>query len=323
MPDPKSAPKSPIKPNINAAFHDDPGHYYIWTYESYYLGAADGGGHADDTAIQTDIPFKIAEEVGAFLQFTLWRDSSGNFAFQPYKFNFITAVNGGGRTSNALYTNATDITAFEQFQIAPVATKGLFTVSIQTANKNYLTAVGAGGKLTDAIHSDATTASTWEAFTIKKGGDLGSGLQYFIIPAPGGLPITAIGGGGLIQNTLGVYSVSGSAPLDWARFTLIYLPNGAHGVKTSAGFFLTAVNGGGLAFGSPTSDNIHTNATVASTWEQLKFIDRGDSTYSIQTFDGHYVGPHSSVTDAQGEYATNISDINLALKFWLVPAGFF
>jgi hypothetical protein len=321
MPDPKSAPKSPIKPKINPAFTALPGQYYIWTSEEYYLSAADGGGQTGNTAIQTEIKFALGEMVGADLKFTIWRDSASHFAFQTSNGNFITAVNGGGLSSNALYTNATDITAFEQFQIAPVATKGLFTVSIQTANKNYLTAVGTGGKLTDAIHSDAVTAGAWEAFTFKKCGDIGVGFQCFIIPAPGGLPITAINGGNQVQNTLGVYSLSSSAPQAWAQFNLVLQPNGSYGIQTISGYYLTAVDGGGLDYGTPTSDNIHTNASLAQAWEQFRFIEIGDSTYAIQTSDGHYLGQRTFGAGSEGEYSTDISDINAALKFWLVPAN--
>jgi hypothetical protein len=152
MPDSNTGREASIQPSINSAFSAYPGQVYILTAAGYYLGAPDGGGHIDDTAIQTDIPYASGEMIGSWLKFTLWRDFIGHFAFQTSGGNFVTAVGGGGQSSDVIHTDATDIAAWEEFQVA------WFDVvwsSIQTASKNFLTAVGAGGHLTDAIHSAA------------------------------------------------------------------------------------------------------------------------------------------------------------------------
>jgi hypothetical protein len=94
-------------------------------------------------------------------------------------------------------------------------------------------------------------------------------------------------------------------------------------VQTATGNYLTAVNGGGLDYGTPTSDNIQTNRTAVEAWEQFKFIEIGNSTYAIQTVDGHYLGQRTFGQCDEGRFSIDISDINAALKFWLVPANFF
>ena len=92
--------------------------------------------------------------------------------------------------------------------------------------------------------SDAVTVSGWEAFSLKKAGDLGSRLQYLIVPvldgSLSGYPIFANNGGNLTQNTLSYYTDS-YTPSNWARFTLIQQPNGSYGVQTATTNYLTAV----------------------------------------------------------------------------------
>jgi hypothetical protein len=153
--------------------------------------------------------------IGGWLKFTLWRDFARHFAFQTSGGNFVTAVGGGRLISDVIHTDATDIAAWEEFQIAEIQ---IVYLSIQTASKNFLTAVGGGGHLTDAIHSDAVTVGGWESFSFKRAGDLGSRLQYFIIPAAGGSlagnPIIANNGGNLTQNTLSFYT-EGTTPVNW------------------------------------------------------------------------------------------------------------
>jgi len=312
----------PIGPPINPAFVAYPGQIYILTKGGYYLSAANGGGLDSNDAIQTEIKYSAGLVVGPYLQFTLWRDTTGRFAFQTYSGNFIRAVDGGGLTTDVLNTNAPDIAVWEEFRIALVGGQpGPFPISIQTNTNNFLTAVGEGGKTTNAIHSDATKVQDWEIFFLRKAGDLGSGFQYFIVPIDTQQAIAAKNGGGLTQNTLQLYGQNG-VHLSWARFNLILQPNGSHAIQTVNGNYLTAVNGGGLDYGTTQTDNIHTDATVAKAWEQFTFVDRGDSTYCIQTVSGYFLGKRTYGGSAEGEYSTDISDINAATKFWIVPANF-
>ena len=51
MPAPISESKTSIQPRINSAFSAYPGKVYIWTGDSYYLSAPDGGGHIDERVV--------------------------------------------------------------------------------------------------------------------------------------------------------------------------------------------------------------------------------------------------------------------------------
>lgn len=108
------------------------------------------------------------------------------------------------------------------------------TCFIQTDTGNYVTAVGGGGRTTDVMHTNAWVPSTWE------------------------------------------------------RFTLVYSGDGSHyGLRTAFGYYVTAVNSGGLS-SSSVPDVLHTDATALGTWEKFSFVTDGtDGKYGLRAFDGH------------------------------------
>ena len=118
--------------------------------------------------------------------------------FQTVNGHYVTAVGGGGRTTDVIHTDATRIGSWEKFTLidsgsgTPVIQYGL-----QTTNGHYLTAVGGGGRITDVIHSDATQLQAWEKLTLNS---LGSGV--YDIQTINGHYLTAVGGGGRITDTI-------------------------------------------------------------------------------------------------------------------------
>ena len=99
-------------------------------------------------------------------------------SFQTASGNFVTAVNGGGMTSDALHTDATQIRGWEQFRMNDLSliSSGATYYELYTIGNRDVTAVGAGGQYEDAIHTDATNVGTWEELRPVKCGDLGSGI---------------------------------------------------------------------------------------------------------------------------------------------------
>jgi hypothetical protein len=73
-----------------------------------------------------------------------------------------------------------------------------------------------------------------------------------------------------------------------AKFVLIDSGDGAsnihYGLRTSAGYFLTAQDSGGRS-----TDVIHSNATRILGWEKFTFNSLGGGYYDIQVADGHYL----------------------------------
>jgi hypothetical protein len=307
-----------------------PGLFYFLAGNQFFWVANGGGGQSED-GLADNIEYLPGVPIGDFKKFTLWYDGGSSvptqnsyFAIQTYNGNYLTAENGGGLTTrNAITTVATQIQAWQQFAIRPVqAFINNFSFTVQTFVGNYLTAVGGGAQYQDAFHTDATKASTWETFVMRRtGSDLGSGLQYYIVPSNGGLPLIATNGGGMTRDAIrGGYVALGEVPPSWGIFTLVKQGNGAYTIQTANNNFVTAADGGGLAGGTPVEDTLQTDRTVASAWEMFRFVDRLDGTYSIQVDSGFYIGPLSgpNANNNYAIYATNISDVNMAQKFLIV-----
>lgn len=165
------------------------------------------------------------------------QELDGQFAFMTeLKETFLTAVAGGGRTTDVIHTDATVPRSWEMFRLWSTNAFGFY--GIQTLNGHFVTAVAAGGRTTDTIHTDATVVATWELFAPTRLFDANNDFSGF-------------------------------------------------GLKTSRGFFLTAVAGGGHNSG----DTIYTDATVAKSWETFLPYRAGSfgtgSTYGIQVWGGN------------------------------------
>lgn len=305
---------------------------YILTNGGFLVSAANGGGVIGADAVQTQYKYSLGgptdpSVIGADELFNVWTNSNGQFALQTSKGNFITAVDGGGRTTDVLHTDATTVAAWEEFVITQTGAPGAFSVLIETSNNHFLTAVGMGGKTTDAFHTDATKVGTWETFFIRKFGPLvlGDNLAtagYFTVDTDRKQAIAAREGGGQTQNTIQFFG-QGGVQFVWTFFTLIPQSNGSFALRTYSNTYVTAVNGGGLDYGTASSDNIHTDATAIGAWEQFRFIQSDDGSFFIQTVDGYYWGKRTFGGSAEGEYSTDISDLSSASKFWLIPTAFF
>ncbi len=303
-----------------------PGHFAFQTFGMKYLTAVGGGGkitdvfHTDATAPSTWEQYRLFLVLGGGVP--------PKFAIQTSSSNFITAVDGGGRSSDVLHSDAKQVQSWETFTFGP--DQYGWRNSIQTVNGHFITAVGAGGKTTDAVHSDAVKVGTWEEFYVWKCGDLGSGSQYTIsaVSEPYGF-VFAWGGGGRVNTrddvfifgAIGVLSDYKNRPASfdnaWQRFRLMQQSDGSHALLTSNGVnYVTAVQGGGLASGGITTDDLVTDRTQVQAWEKFRFVEHGSCTYVIQTATGHYLGKKTATTGI-GLFATNITDINKATKFRL------
>jgi hypothetical protein len=112
--------------------------------------------------------------------------------------HYVTAVGGGGRTTDVIHTDAVRVGSWEKFTLIDSG-DGASNIhyGLRTTNGHYLTAVGAGGRITDVIHSDATQLLDWEKFSFWS---LGGGI--YAIQTFDGHYLTAVGGGGRITDTI-------------------------------------------------------------------------------------------------------------------------
>jgi hypothetical protein len=114
-------------------------------------------------------------------------------SIQSFDGHYLTAVGGGGRTTDVIHTDATRVGSWEKFTLidsgdgAPSIHYGL-----RTSRGFYLTAQDSGGRTTDVIHSNATALQAWEKFTLNS---LGGGI--YDIQVDDGHYLTAVNSGGL------------------------------------------------------------------------------------------------------------------------------
>jgi hypothetical protein len=294
-----------------------PGEFAIGTWRGTYLTAVNGGGRIAEPVVRTD-----AQKAGAFEKYKLFvlpsNDPHGQYFIQTSSKNCITAVDGGGRTSQVLHTDATKAQSWELFRF--YFDQGTGYHAIQTVSTKYLNALGGGGHADPpAVHTDATKVGNWEKFRLWKCGDLGSNFRYSIWVPYNGTVLQAMGGGGRTVDALHAYEAPQS---NWGKFTLIRQSDGSYAIQTINGNYLTAVGGGGLASGTPSADNLQTNRTQVQAWEKFRIIDQGDCTYVIQTLSGWYLGfpPSQIIPGPRAQFTTRISDINAALRFKMIAA---
>jgi hypothetical protein len=309
-----------------------PGAFAFRTTKGYYLTAIDGGGRYLDPTVITASP-----TAGPWEQFRIVVNPSSAYdkSLMTYTGNYVTAVNGGGVTWNALHTDATVIGGWEQLRMIDLAESGFKPTwyALYTLNGNIVTATGAGGQYYDPIHTDGYQVGSWEEFHPDKCGDPGSGYEYYIIAADG-LPLSADDGGGHADDGAIALGFSfGPSNAQWSRFKLLRQYDGTYALQTANGAnYVTALNGGGLvqqyeecdpgwwgACISGFSGIFHTDATQVLGWEKFRIADTGECKYTIQTVSGYYLG---IVDTPQGTVlTTDRSVVSNNEKFELVMSG--
>jgi hypothetical protein len=119
-------------------------------------------------------------------------------AIQTNDGHYLTAVGGGGRTTDVLHTDATRIGAWEKFTLIDSGDgSSNIHYGFKTVHGYYLTVVGGGGRTTDVIHSDATNLLAWEKLTA-----ISLGYGVYAIQTINGHYLTATGGGGRTTDTI-------------------------------------------------------------------------------------------------------------------------
>ena len=115
----------------------------------------------------------------------------------------------------------------------------------------------------------------------QKAGDLGSGFQYFIVPIDSQKAIAAKNGGGLTQNTLQLYGQSG-VQLDWPDSTSSSNPT-ARTLSRPQMALLDRRQWWWTRLRHDADRQHPYRCHRSPGLEQFTFVDRGDSTYCIQT----------------------------------------
>jgi hypothetical protein len=112
--------------------------------------------------------------------------------------HYLTAVGGGGRTTDVIHTDATRVGSWELFTLIDSGDGSSFiNYGFRTKTGNFLTVVGGGGRITDVIHSNATQLLGWEKIT-----PISFGNGVYALRTLTGNYLTAVGGGGRTTDTI-------------------------------------------------------------------------------------------------------------------------
>ena len=128
-----------------------------------------------------------------------------NCVIKTFYGEYLTAVGGGGRETDTIHSDATQIGAWERFALVPA---GNGMVAIQTVDGHYLTAMGAGGwsdanPSNPAFHTDATRIQAGEKFTLVPITNPYYNKPFgYSIRTTGGYYLGAVDGGGREVNVL-------------------------------------------------------------------------------------------------------------------------
>jgi hypothetical protein len=255
------------------------------TSSGHYLTAVGGGGRTTDV-VHTD-----ATQAREWEKFRVLDLSSGGvaptyFALQTINGHYLTAVGQGGKTQDALHSDATEIKSWEHLRLVKCGDLGTdYEYSIIAPNDQVLTAVNGGGldkgdTIVQGFGLGDAPNRPWSRFKLTRQPDGSYALQT----ANGVNYVTALGGGGQVQK---------------------YYPPDCGLVGACIASFSTI---------------FHTDATEVRSWERFKFIDQGNCKYAIQTTSGFFVGIFK---DASGTtlLTTRRSVISDNERFQLVMYG--
>lgn len=151
-----------------------------------------------------------------------------------------------------------------------------------------------------AIHTDATRIGNWETFDIEP---IGNG--YYIIRTFNGGLLTAVGGGGKINDVLHTDAVHAG---QWEKFLLVRQADGSYAIKTISNYYLNAVNGGGLN----RANALHSDARNIGSWEKFRIVNLSNGYYAIQTINGNYL---TAVNGGVGQINRVAKDPGRSIKF--------
>lgn len=206
----------------------------------------------------------------------------GEFAFRTRNGYYLTAINGGGRTSApTIITSATAAGAWEKFKLSIPAPPSAYDKTIQTDSGNYVTAVNGGGMTVDVLHTDATQAREWERFRLVYLG--ANAPTYYGIGTIKGNFLTAVAAGGRYDDPL---HSDARQIRSWEQFRIVKCGDPGSGYE----YAILAADAQFLASSTYQNQTWFSLARYPSEPEmKLKLISQGDGTFALQTASGTYL----------------------------------
>ncbi len=162
-------------------------------------------------------------------------------------------------------------------------TSGISIGGLQTGKGYFLTAAQGGGVGTGfdvPIRTDSRVAGEWERFWLEPLGWVQErgpllGTRRFALRTADGHYVTAVNNGGMYgpRAPLSPIQTNQGKKGPWETFYFEPQLDGTFAIRTSAGFYWTAVDGGGRTEKpNQRPQPVRTNATVIGNWETFLFI---------------------------------------------------
>lgn len=131
-------------------------------------------------------------------------------SFSTWTGNWVTAVDGGGRTTEVLHTDAVTPRGWENLTVEQTADH---YYAFRTVNGHYLTANSGGGRVTGVMRSNETAVRSWEKFSI-----VSAGNNRVAFRTINGHYLTANNGGGLGGGTADALRSNATTIRAWETF---------------------------------------------------------------------------------------------------------
>jgi hypothetical protein len=255
----------------------------IRTSMNNYVTAVNGGGMVSD-ALHTD-----ATQIGSWERFRMIDLAEGRFAPTYYALytsgsRVVTAVGAGGKYDDAFHTDGYQVGSWEELRPVKCGDLGSgYEYYIIPSNGYMLTAEAGGGQtdgyaLTWGYDYGEPDNALWSRFKLVRQSD-----GWYALQTSSGNYLTALGGGGLVQQYF----------------------------ECDPGWFGACLDSVSAIF--------HTDATQVSSWEKFRLVDLGNCKYAIQTVSGFYFGLFRSSHGWM--FTTRRSTISDNEKFELVMSG--
>jgi len=221
------------------------------TLSGYFLSARNGGGidgnSQDDTQTFQTERMDLADD-------ELFRlngpDPNGWVTISTLDGHFVTALGGGGKSTRAFHTDATQAKTWERFYVLKVGDLGSgHQYAIRPAGTgfipdrgesiSFLTAINGGNRRVDAMTANSSLQPE-SRFTLKKQPD----GTYALGTSNGFTVVSADNGGGLAHGTSdrdNLFTTEAHI-LDWEKFKIFETSPGLYTIQTVSGFYVAVKN---------------------------------------------------------------------------------
>lgn len=240
-------------------------------------GSSEAAGEVQERGVMRVLPGGVTSGVFTVQPLTVML---GEVAVRTTKGHYLTAVNGGGRSTDPTVITATTAPGpWERFKIEIAYPGHVYDKAIQTATGNFVTVVGGGGRTSDVLHSDATQVKDWERFHLTE--LTATAPSFYGFQTIKGNFVTAVGAGGKYDDAIHTDATMINA---WERFRIVKCgdPGTGHeyGIMGASGQFLSAQNAGGRSQGTVIL------SAPAALETKFRFFKQSDGTYAFQTSTG-------------------------------------